>query len=596
MKSSYLENYLTKLASGDFGVLIAPNYLKKRGRDGRIAGLLQTITNNMKEKNEALEILANGGTNVTDVMPTSGDLSSEYIRKIANSVNSLKTEVNRVKNEVMLSGDLNTRVDIKNFDGDFRQIAEGLNGVLEATTEPLGKASTVLRKMSAGNFTEHIDGDFKGSFKELFDEVNFLCERLLTVETLINDAAKGDINAIQNIAKLEKGSDDNGFIPSLQIMVQTIHDILYELLYFSKEIDSGHILDARCNEVRFTGIFKQIINEFNNAVGSIRKPFSEMAEVLSAISVNDYTLKMKTDYVGDIAVIAGITNALRERLLNLLEVAGKIATGDISMLEEFQKRGKRSENDVLTPTCTKMMETIQDLISEITLVAKSASNGELNVRCAAEKFEGGYASIINAINDVLDSVEKPVNEVTEVMDRMKKTGALGQRVEGNYNGKFREQVNSINATISSVELLVKDVSFKLSMISRGDFSIERARDYMGDYRALSDAINLILDSLNGLLGNITVMADSVASGSLQVSQGSKMLSQGASEQTSSVEQLKESVARIAEQTIQNQACANEANLLVSEVKANASEGNCDMEEMLQKETVIWKKCFFLWMG
>jgi methyl-accepting chemotaxis protein len=339
-------------------------------------------------------------------------------------------------------------------------------------------------------------------------------------------------------------------------------------------------LDTRCDEVKFSGIFRQIIEEFNKAIGSIKKPIGEMTEVLSAISVNDYTLQMRTDYVGDIAVIANITNALRERLLNLLDVSGKIAAGDISMLEEFQQRGKLSENDALTPTCTKMMENIHTLISEVTVIANSAANRELHVRGFTDKFEGGFADIIHAINDLLDAVERPVNAVTEVMDNMKKTGALGQRVEGNYKGKFKDQVSSINSTIASVELLVNDISFKLTMISRGDFSIDRARDYTGDYRALSDAINLILDSLNGLLGNITAMADNVTSESSEVSQGSRMLSEGASEQASSVEQLKVSAARITGQTIQNEACANEAKLLVSEVKANASEGNCDMEEML----------------
>jgi len=104
-----------------------------------------------------------------------------------------------------------------------------------------------------------------------------------------------------------------------------------------------------------------------------------------------------------------------------------------------------------------------------------------------------------------------------------------------------------------------------------------SKDEIGD---LAKAFLKMTDNLNDVMLNINMASEQVASAARQVSDTSIALSQGATEQASSIEELTASLEEIASQTKLNADNANEANVLASTTRANATEGNNQMKEML----------------
>ena len=131
---------------------------------------------------------------------------------------------------------------------------------------------------------------------------------------------------------------------------------------------------------------------------------------------------------------------------------------------------------------------------------------------------------------------------------------------------------ALNETIDSLVSYVEEISDVLTEMGEGNLQQAITADYKGDFVAIKNALNNILESLNDVLTDINGASDQVASGSRQVSDGSQVLSQGATEQASAIEELTASIAEIASQTKQNAIDANQANELAIKAKGQRRKG------------------------
>ena len=144
---------------------------------------------------------------------------------------------------------------------------------------------------------------------------------------------------------------------------------------------------------------------------------------------------------------------------------------------------------------------------------------------------------------------------------------------------FSEIAQNLCGGLNAIKGYIAEISAVLGEMAQGNLAVSIESDYKGDFIALKGSINAIAESLNALMGDIGTAADQVASGTRQVSDGSQEISQGAAEQASAIEQLTASVGQIADQTRLNAENANQANVLTTEAKTNAAQGNAQMKDM-----------------
>lgn len=547
---------------------------------GKMAGTMNSFAEMLqKQVLGSFARIAGGDTSFKVEPKDSGDEIAPVINSTAATVTSISESLQNIIASAQ-HGDLERRSGVEGYRGIWKKLAEGINELMDSVASPVTEIRGVIGKISLNDYTVGVTGSYEGVFKSLADDVNELRTNLLRLQNIIINLANGDTSMLAEIEKLGRFCENDRILPATITMMRTIESLIGEVTRLSEGAVNGDILNQRGNSEGFEGGFKAVVDGFNGILDSISKPLSEVISVLGKMSVNDYTAAASEDYSGDFLTLTQSVDRVRTELLTVQGIAIKISDGDVSELEHYREIGKRSDNDELVPAFTRMMSSLDSLIKDTTSIARSAAEGVLNERGDVDKFRGGFSEIVVAINEMLDAVERPVNEITDVMVQLNDTGKLDVKVTGDNKGKFKELSDAVNRTTDGNKQIISEVSGAITEMSNGNFGLAPMPDLPGDYEVLPRSINTILNSLNELLGNINSTAEQVAAGSSQVSQGSQSLSQGATEQASAVEELTASLSEISEKTIKNASDASAADKLVVAVRESANAGTANMNEML----------------
>jgi len=191
------------------------------------------------------------------------------------------------------------------------------------------------------------------------------------------------------------------------------------------------------------------------------------------------------------------------------------------------------DKDEIGPALKKMVEIINNLISEINVLTKSAFDGKLDVRGNEEAFKGAYKDIVQGLNHMIDAITGPVNEATKVF----------------------------------IKIAHKDMTARMT------------GEYKGEHDKVKESLNMFVESMDKVLQQVAIGADQVGSASVQVSTGGQALSQGASEQASSLEEVSSSLQEMSSMTKQNAINAREAKGVAEEARGSAERGVESMSRM-----------------
>ncbi|MFN7994820.1 MAG: methyl-accepting chemotaxis protein [Bryobacteraceae bacterium] len=97
---------------------------------------------------------------------------------IKNNLNNCVDNINALVSDAGLlvkaavEGKLATRADATKHQGDYRKIVEGVNQTLDAVVNPIHASSAVLSKIAAKNLQAQVEGDYRGDFAQLKENIN----------------------------------------------------------------------------------------------------------------------------------------------------------------------------------------------------------------------------------------------------------------------------------------------------------------------------------------------------------------------------------------------------------------------------------------
>ncbi|MBB3109815.1 methyl-accepting chemotaxis protein [Paenibacillus phyllosphaerae] len=174
---------------------------------------------------------------------------------------------------------------------------------------------------------------------------------------------------------------------------------------------------------------------------------------------------------------------------------------------------------------------------------------------------------------IINSIIRPLRTLTEAADRL----AVGD-VSANVKATSQDEIGMLMEAFAAMITNIREQAQTAERIAAGDLTVNvhvrSEQDLLG--RKLQELVR----NMNDVMAGISSSAEQVASGSSQVSASSIALSQGATEQASAVEELSASLEEISSQTNLNAQNAGNANELAETLKANAVNGNQQMQNML----------------
>lgn len=162
------------------------------------------------------------------------------------------------------------------------------------------------------------------------------------------------------------------------------------------------------------------------------------------------------DELGKLAVsVNDLLSYLRERAM----FAREIGNGMLSL--EFSSKG---EDDVLSNSLLTMRHNLETFIKQINRVIKQAGQeGDLSgARVVNEWNEGAWMVITNSINQLLDSVSSPFNEIKRVVNGLS-AGDLTVRFSTEVKGEISEIAQELNQALVNLSVLIEEIK-ETSMI------------------------------------------------------------------------------------------------------------------------------------
>ncbi|SDF29340.1 methyl-accepting chemotaxis protein [Methanolobus vulcani] len=433
--------------------------------------------NNNKAYYEIIEVLRsvdNGDFDArldkasTGVEKEMADALNAFLDKAAGWKNEVEQqhELSKQVNKMVtatVEGRLDVRTNPDEFEGEFRELAAGVNQMLDAIVTPFMAASKYVTRLSDGDIPPKITKEFKGSYNDFKDRLN-IC-----------------VDAI------------NALIEDSEMLAQA---------------GSEGKVDIRADAARHGGEFRTIIENLNNTLDSIAKPLRESTDILLKLAVNDFDSAVEGEYDGIFKDNAYAVNEVRNRLLNIQRTFEFMARGDFSDLPRYRQAGKRSDNDKLLPYTIRLMETVKGMADEFIELGQAAEAGSLDYRLDASKFDGLFQEAVGTVNGAFDALINPLNMTADYVDQISK-GEIPEKITDEYSGDFNKIKDNINACIDGLGGMV-EANNVLQKMAVNDYTSHVEGNYQGIYSEVGNAVNGVRERLL----NLTDTAQNISRGDM----------------------------------------------------------------------------------
>ncbi|MBN2012515.1 methyl-accepting chemotaxis protein [candidate division KSB1 bacterium] len=260
----------------------------------------------------------------------------------------------------------------------------------------------------------------------------------------------------------------------------------------------------------------------------ITKPVEEITNIADEIATGNLRSTIRLQGRDEIGRLAQAFHRMVEALLSKSNAATEIARGNLNVNIEVA-----SEDDELGKAMQSMKDNISNMVQEVKLLADAAVNGQLKQRARSDNQQGDFRRIVEGINSTLDSVVKPLQEASHVLEDV-------------ADRNLRTRMNG---------------------------------EYHGDYRQIKDSLNKAVANLDQALGQVISATTQVNSAAEQISSGSQALAQGASEQASTLEEISGSMKEVAQMTRSNTTSTQEVRGMSGEAYRISEQGMKSMKKL-----------------
>jgi len=364
----------------------------------------------------------------------SGDLShavacrSEH-DELGNAFRSMATHLQNVLRELddliqaVQAGDLSRRGNTESFSGDWRDLVEGLNSVIDLCVKPINVAAAHLEQMSKGVLPAHIAEEYQGDFNGIKMSVNALIEVTQNVTQLAETMAAGDLSI-----EISERSAEDALMQALNVMLGKLNSIVREVKTSAEYVATGSQTISAVSAQMSQGATEQAsaAEEASAAmeemVANIRQNTenAKMTENIALESAKDaqegglavsQTVEAMKGIAGKISIIQEI--AMQTNILSMnatIEAAkareyGKGFAVVASEVRDLAQRSRTAAEDIelLVTSCVTVSEQAGEILQR--LVPNSEKTAELVQEinsASSEQYTG--AQHINTAIQQLDQV------------------------------------------------------------------------------------------------------------------------------------------------------------------------------------------------
>jgi methyl-accepting chemotaxis protein len=204
----------------------------------------------------------------------------------------------------------------------------------------------------------------------------------------------------------------------------------------------------------------------------IGNPIKEASKVIADLCVGSLSTRMNWNSKDELGDMARGFNKFADILKNYVNSIYKIADGDFEY-----KRKILNERNEMAPALEKITNTLKDIKYEADLLIEAAVDGHTDYSANANKFEGGYKTIVEGFNTTMRTIIGVVREGTKTLGIIA-NGDLTARMKGEYKNNYAGYQNQINNVGVSLENIVRKVTDSVAATASASSQISASSEEM----------------------------------------------------------------------------------------------------------------------
>ena len=512
------------------------------GSEGRLGGQAQVrgVSGVWRELTENVNSMAANLTgqvrNIAEVATAiaAGDLGRKItvevkgeILELKNTINtmvdqlgSFADEVTRVAREVGTEGVLGGQAKVSGVSGVWRELTENVNGMATNLTNQVRNIAEVVTAIADGDLSRKITVDARGEILALKSTINTTVDKLNDFSAEVTRVARlvgtegtlgvqAEVHGVSGIWK-ELTANVNSMADNLTSQVRNIADV-------TTAVANGDL--SRKITVEVKGEILQLKNTINDMVDSLSSFADEVTRMAREVGTEGV--------LGGQAVVRDVSGVWKEltenvnsmadnltvQVRNISEVAGAVATGDLSRKITVDARGEVLD---LKNTINAMVDQLNAFGAEVTRVAREVGvEGKLGGQADVQGVRGIWKELTDNVNLMASNLTNQVRDIAEVTTAVAK-GDLTRKIVVDARGEILELKSTINTMVDQlisfadeVTRLASDVGVEGKLGGQAD-----VRGVSGTWRDLTDAVNSMATNLTEQVRSISLVAGAIADGDL----------------------------------------------------------------------------------
>ncbi|MGD8569463.1 MAG: methyl-accepting chemotaxis protein [Gammaproteobacteria bacterium] len=334
------------------------------------------------------------------------DMYEGFMRVLGTSINSLVDAITAEQRDAehhikhliknAIDGKLDERIDANAYKGFVKGISEHLNDLMDAVVKPLKEVMDVMSKLSKGDLTRTMEGDFKGEFASLRDAVNSTLENLVDIVAKIRESSGNISSASSEIAQgntdLSQRTEEQA--SSLEETASSMEELTSTVKQNADNArQANQLASGARNEAEKGG---EVVGKAVSAMGEINEASKKIADIITVIDEIAFQTNLlalnaavEAARAGEqgrgFAVVAGEVRNLAQRSAGAAKEIKALIKDSVEKVEDGSTLVYQSGQTL--QEIVNAVKKVSDIVAEIAAASQEQSGGIEQVNKAVMQMD-----------------------------------------------------------------------------------------------------------------------------------------------------------------------------------------------------------------